>query len=80
MHKRVFDELFGDCVKIDNVSAEIFARIVKTTAKKYGHDVEIDFSGGKRVVKFKGDADVEKHIIGEVVEMMKKQNTNGEGR
>lgn len=84
MHKRVFDELFGDCVRIDDVSVEVFARMVKATAKKYGYSMEIDFSEGRKTIRFDENLDdpaVEKHIIGEVIEMMNKRNdSNNEGR
>ena len=42
-------------VRIENANAEIFARIMKSTASKYDCSVDIDFADGNRIVDFVGD-------------------------
>jgi hypothetical protein len=57
-------------VKTENVNYEVMARIMKAASHKYGCDIEIDFSCGKRKINFVGDLSMKPHIAVEVMEMM----------
>ena len=53
-------------VNIEDTNAEVFARIVKSTATKYDCSMEINFQDGKRETRFIGDRDLKSHIIDDV--------------
>lgn len=49
-----------------DANLEVLARIVKSTSKKYGCSMNIDFSGGKRIAEFVGDCTLKPFIVEEV--------------
>ena len=51
--------------KVD-ANAEVLARIVKATSRKYDCSMEIDFNDGNRITKFVGDDSLKPHIAEEV--------------
>ncbi len=56
-------------VNIENTNAEVFARIMKSTASKYDCSVDIDFNDGKRDIRFVGDNAVKRHVVKEVADI-----------
>lgn len=57
---------------IKNVSAEIWARILKAVSRKYGCSIHIDFSQGHVEMEFIGDEASKKHITEEVKGMFRR--------
>ncbi len=55
-----------------DANMEILARIVKSTSKKYGCSMNIDFSGGRRLAEFVGDSTLKPFIVEEVESLFKK--------
>ncbi len=53
-------------LNIEDTSVEIYARIVKSEAQKYGCDVVIDFSDQNRNFFFKDKDDCNSHILADV--------------
>jgi hypothetical protein len=53
-------------LNIEDTSVEIFARIVKSEANKYGCDVEVDFSNENRDFFFKDEDECNSHIVADV--------------
>jgi hypothetical protein len=53
-------------LNIEDTSVEIFARIVKSEANKYGCDVEVDFSDENRDFFFKDEDECNSHIVADV--------------
>ena len=49
-----------------DVSLEIAARITRAMARKYGCDIEIDFSNGNQKVLFLGSPEAKEGVVGEV--------------
>jgi hypothetical protein len=56
-------------VQIEDANIEVMARIVKAASRKYGCDVEIDFSNGFRKVVFTGNEDLKEVIFDKVLSM-----------
>ena len=50
----------------EDTNAEVLARIVKATSRKYDCSMEIDFNNGNRVTKFVGDESLKPYIAEEV--------------
>ncbi len=58
-------------VKIEETNQEVFARIIKATARKYNCNLVIDFSDGNRKVEFTGDEACKPLIVAELKDILK---------
>ncbi len=51
---------------IRDATVEVFARIVKAEAAKYGCDMRVEYDEGENFVRFLGDTECVPHIVEDV--------------